>query len=54
MINMLACNMAIKPIVANAIAETPDARPSRPSIKLMALVIATIQIIVIGTLKIQK
>ena len=32
------------------IAETPTARPSRPSIKLTALVIATIQIIVTGTL----
>ena len=35
--------IAIPAIVNKAIAETPAARPSRPSIRLIALVIPTIQ-----------
>ena len=35
-------------MVMQAIAETPTARPSKPSMRLTALVMATIQIIVIG------
>ena len=53
-IKIFACKIAINPIVINPIAETPDAKPSRPSIRLMAFVIATIQITVIGILKIQN
>ena len=34
--------------------ETPDAKPSKPSIRLIAFVMATIQMIVIGILKTQN
>ena len=54
MIKILACKIAINPMVIKPIAETPDAKPSNPSIKLIAFVIATIQIIVIGMLKYQN
>ncbi len=47
---ILACKIAMNPIVMSPIAETPDAEPSSPSIKLIAFVIATIQITVIGIL----
>ena len=53
-INILACNIAIKPIVISAIIETPDARPSNPSIKFIAFVMATIQMTVIGIPNIPK
>ena len=53
-INTLACKIAIKAIVIRPIADTPEASPSKPSIKLIALVIATIQIMVIGILNIPK
>lgn len=48
---ILACKIAMNPIVMSPIAETPDAKPSSPSIKLIAFVIATIQITVIGILR---
>ncbi len=43
--------MAIIEMVINAIDDTPAAKPSRPSIKLIAFVIPTIHKIVIGILR---
>ena len=40
--------------IAAAIIEIPAAKPSNPSIRLTALIIATIQIIVTGILKIER
>lgn len=54
MINTFPCNIAMKPMVVKPITDTPDAKPSKPSIKFIAFVIATIHIIVIGILKIPK
>ena len=51
-INMFACKIAMNVINANA--ETPEASPSSPSIRLIALVIATIHITVIGMLNMPK
>jgi len=45
MINAMTAN------VISAIVETPAARPSRPSIKLMAFVIPIIQMIVNGNVQ---
>lgn len=53
MINTFPCNIAMKPMVVKPIA-AHDAKPSKPSIKFIAFVIATIHIIVIGILKIPK
>ena len=51
---MFACKIAMNPIVINANAETPEASQSSPSIRLIALVIATIHITVIGMLNMPK
>ena len=44
-----ATNRAMTKRVAAEMADTPTARPSRPSIKFTALVMATIQTMVMGT-----